>query len=92
MASAPTSGISLTIRLSASARAKLAERAAKSGQDISAIASELIEQAVTHPPLDEIMAPVRKQVADSGISDGDLDELLGNELKAVRAQRKAKPA
>jgi len=80
----------VTLRLSDRARAKLAEQAANSGQDISAVASDLIEHAVTRPSIDEIMAPVRKQVAESGMSDEELDAFFRSELEAHRREKRAK--
>jgi len=82
----------VTLRLSQEARAKLAEQAANSGQDISAIASDLIEHAVTRPSIDEILAPVRKQAAETGMSDDELDNFLRGELEAHRREQKAKSA
>jgi hypothetical protein len=79
MASIPTTEIPVTLPLTEQARAKLAEQAANSGQDISAVASDLIEHAVTRPSIDEITAPVRKQVAESGVSDDELDDFLRGE-------------
>jgi hypothetical protein len=80
----------VTPRLADRARAKLAEQAANSGQDISAVASDLIEHAVTRPSIDEIMAPVRKQVAESGMSDEELDAFFRSELEAHRREKRAK--
>ena len=80
----------VALRLSDRARAKLAEQAANSGQDISAVASDLIEHAVTRPSIDEIMAPVRKQVAESGMSDEELDAFFRSELEAHRREKRAK--
>ncbi len=82
----------VTLRLSERARAKLAEQAANSGQDISAVASDLIEHAVTRPSIAEIMAPVRQQVAESGMSVEELDDFLRGELEAHRRDKKAKSA
>jgi hypothetical protein len=87
-----TTDTPITLHLSERARAKLAEQAKSSGQDISAVASELIEHAVTRPSIDEIMAPVRKQFADSGMTDEQLDDLLHRELNAQRREKKAKSA
>jgi predicted transcriptional regulator len=93
MASAAhTTEMSVTLRLSENAKAKLTEQAVKSGQDISAVASDLIEHAVTQPSIDEIMAPVRKQVAQSGMSDQELDDLFRRELETHRREKKAKSA
>ena len=82
----------VTLRLSEHARAKLVERATKSGQDLSAAASDLIEKVVTRPSIDDIMAPVRKQVAESGMSDQELDAFLRSELEAHRREKRAKSA
>ena len=90
--SAKTTETPVTLRLSERARAKLAEQAAKNGQDLSAVASDLIEQAVTRPSIAEIMAPVWKQVAESGMSDEELDDFLRGELEAHRREKKAKSA
>ena len=89
---APNTETQVTLRLSDRARTKLAEQAAKSGQDISAVASDLIEHAVTRPSIEEIMAPVWKQVAESGMSDEELDDFLRGELEAHRREKKAKSA
>lgn len=84
--------IPVTLRLSEQARAKLAQQAASSGQDLSSIASELIEQAVTRPTVDELLAPYRKQVAESGMSDEELDNFHRGLLEKVRSEKKAKTA
>jgi hypothetical protein len=82
----------VTLRLSDTARAKLAEQAASSGQDISAVASDLIEHAIAQPSVDEVLAPFRKQVAQSGMSDEELDAFFRGELEAHRREKKAKSA
>jgi pyruvate carboxylase len=82
----------VTLRLSDRARARLTEQAANSGQDISSVASDLIEHAVSRPSIAEIMAPVRKQVAESGMSNEELDNFLRGELDAHRRAKKAKSA
>ncbi len=80
----------VTLRLSDKAQAKLAQQAANSGQDLSAVASDLIEQIVTRPSIAEIMAPVQKQVAESGMKEQELDEFLRDELESHRREKKAK--
>ncbi len=54
------------------------------------IASEHIEQATTRPSVDEVLAPFRKQVADSGMSDDELDTFFREEIEAHRREKKAK--
>jgi hypothetical protein len=88
----PTTEMPVTLRLSDRARARLAEQAANSGQDISAVASDLIEHAVSRPSVDEVLAPFRKQVAESGMTDEELDAFFRSELEAHRREKKAKSA
>ncbi|HEX4052802.1 MAG TPA: hypothetical protein VHX86_00920 [Tepidisphaeraceae bacterium] len=85
-----TTDISLTLRLSDQARAKLSEQAAQSGQDIAAVASDLIEQAIARPTVDELLAPYRKQVAESGMSNQELDDFFREQLEAHRREKRAK--
>lgn len=93
MATSPqTTDVPVTLRLSERARAKLAQQAVSSGQDLSALASDLIEQAVTRPTVDELLAPYRKQVAESGMSDDELDSFRRELLTKVRSEKKAKSA
>jgi hypothetical protein len=82
----------VTLRLSDQARAKLAERAAQSGQDVANYASELIEEAVTRPSVDELLAPFRKQVAESGMGDKELDAFYRGQLEEVRRENREKKA
>lgn len=66
----------LTVRISDAAREKLAQRAAATGKDVADCAAQIIEDAVTKPDLDEVLAPVRQQFARSGMSEDDLSDLL----------------
>ena len=75
--------MTLSLSLSPQAEAKLRERAAAAGLDPSTYAKGLLEDVVTKPTLDEILAPFRRQVDESGMSDEDLDlfyENLRNEV------------
>ncbi len=83
---------SITLRLSQQASDKLAERAAQSGQDVAHYASELIEQAVTRPTLNELLAAVRDDFAKSGMREEEIMDLGRRELEALRRERKAKSA
>ncbi|HZZ44311.1 MAG TPA: hypothetical protein VFE58_15360 [Tepidisphaeraceae bacterium] len=89
---AQTTETPVTLRLSRRARDRLAEQAANSGQDVSALTSDLIEQIITRPSIAEIMAPVRQQVAESGMSDAELNDFLRGEIEAHRREKKAKLA
>lgn len=47
----------------------LRERAKANGEDSSAYAARLLQEALATPSVDELLAPFRKQVEESGISD-----------------------
>jgi hypothetical protein len=68
-----------------SVEAKLTTEAQRHGVGAAQYAAELITQALVKPSVDEILAPFRKQVADSGLSDEQLDGLFeGLREKASR--------
>ncbi len=58
--------MSITIPLSADEEKRLAERAARSGRDLTGYVQLL----------DEALAPFRRQVEESGLSDDDLREFF----------------
>ena len=65
--------MSITIVLPPDTERKLVARAERSGQDVETLARQLIERGVTgEATLDEILAPFRRQIAESGTSDEDL--------------------
>jgi hypothetical protein len=70
----------LTINITPEARAVLERRAKARGQRIENVVEQLINQQVLHPSLDELLAPVRKGFAETGMSEDELDELL-NEVR-----------
>ena len=67
--------MTLIIPLSPDIEQKLKDRAAAEGKDAVTIAREALEEKLQGPrTLDEVLAPFRQQVAESGMSDGQLDE------------------
>lgn len=67
----------ITISIRPEIQEELQQRATDSGQDVEAYVERLIEKALSGPQrIDELLAPVRKQVAESGISDDELDALI----------------
>ncbi len=76
--------MTLTITLSSEVERKLAERAARTRRDVTAVAQELIERALEgRPSLDEILAPFRREVAESGTTDDELDALFQEQREEV---------
>ncbi len=90
--------MTLTITLPPETEEKLRERAAQSGQTVEGFVCLLIEREVlgangsqapeaTAPQaartFDEIFAPLRKEVEESGITDEELDSLLEQGRKSL---------
>ena len=80
----------MMISISEDVVARLKERAAESGETMPAYAAKVLSETVTRPTIDEILAPFRKQVAESGMSDEALDDFFRGELDALRREKKAK--
>lgn len=82
--------MTINISLTPEAETKLRQRAASLGQDPSIVASDLLEEAVRRPSVDELLAPARKQVAESGMSDQAVDSFFRDVLKEVRDEKRAR--
>lgn len=65
--------MSISIPLSPDAEAKLRERAQAAGEDITSYAARVLDDALTTPSVDELLASFRKQVDESGMTDEQLD-------------------
>ena len=85
----------LQIALPPDTEETLRERAKASGEDIASYAARLLQEALSTPSVDELLAPFRKQVEESGITDPQLDQLgeeLRREVRQDKQARKAKTA
>ena len=70
----------------------LRERAKASGEDVSSYAARLLQEALGAPSVDELLAPFRKRVEESGMTDEQLNQ-LGEELRReVRQEQQARKA
>ncbi len=70
----------LQIPLTPDAEQMLRDRARATGEDVSVYAARLLKDALCAPSVDELLAPFRRQVEESGITDVNLD-LLGESLR-----------
>lgn len=68
----------------------LAQKAAAEGQDIKEFIESLVERQAIKPSLDEILAPMRGDFAESGMTEDELDELIKTERRAMREENKLK--
>ena len=80
----------ITISIPAEMQEKLQRRAIESGQDVEAYVERLIEKALSGPPsIDELLAPVRKQFAESGMTEEELDALIEEAREEVWQEKQA---
>jgi hypothetical protein len=84
-----TTELPLNLHRSRQASGRLAARAAQTGRDVAEYASKLLERAVNGLAADEALAAFRRQVARSGLSDDQLDDLFRGGMAQVRADRQA---
>ncbi len=83
--------MSLTIELPAETERELSEFAKESGRTPEAVAADLIERHLALKTMDEILAPFRKQVAESGMTEAELDEFFQEVREEVAEERRGTP-
>lgn len=73
--SSTTSPVSfpLTIQLPQDLRQRLAERASAEGQDLAGYVQRVLENETRKPTVDEALAPFRKEVEESGMTEDELE-------------------
>lgn len=82
--------MTLTIHVPKNIGAVLEEKAKNQGKDVSSYVENLIEKDIDQrKTLDEILAPIRKNFADSGMSEEDLDALIESERQAMWEEKNA---
>jgi hypothetical protein len=91
--------MTITITLAPETEEKLRKRAAENGVAADALARDLLEEALngggkqTGRPgmtLDQVLAPFRKEVEESGMTDDELKEFFTEARDEVRSERRAK--
>lgn len=82
--------MTFTIEVSQSIGAILEEKAKNQGKDIAEYVENLIEKDIdSKKTLDEILAPIRRNFAESGMSEEDLDALIESERQAMWEEKNA---
>jgi hypothetical protein len=84
--------MTITLDLPPETEQKLRERAAAVGKDVGVVATELLQRAVAGPTLEEILAPFRRQFADSGMADDELAAVVEQAREEVWQEKRAKKA
>lgn len=70
----------------------LRERASRAGCEAEEIAGDLLVQSLRKPSLDELLAPFRRELEESGLSEEDFDALVEQAREeAWKTRRKVVP-
>ena len=80
----------ITITLEPEVQAKLQQKAAALGQEVKEYVEEIVKKQALRPTLDEILAPARKEFAESGMTEEELDDLIKQERRAIWEEKQGK--
>jgi hypothetical protein len=81
--------MSLTIEINPQTEARLRRQAEAAGRDLGTYVAALIEEAASRRSLEEVLAPLRQEFAASGMSDGELVDLITTAQDAYRRDNRA---
>jgi len=84
--------MSLMITLPSELEAKVQEAAAQQGLAAEEYVISAVERALKQPSLDEILAPVRKQFAESGMTEEELTALVKEERRVMWREKHSEEA
>jgi predicted DNA-binding protein len=85
--------MTITIRLSDDEQRRLAERAARNGRDVADYVHLLIERDIREPSeVDEALAPFRRQVEESGMTDDELGDFFEEVREEVWQEKHGRPS
>jgi hypothetical protein len=79
----------LTISISEQIGHILQQRAKADGRDINDLVRDIVEDQALTPTLDELLAPVRREVADKGITENEIDDFMYSLRKKVKDEKRA---
>lgn len=76
--------MTVTIELKPEIEKALQQKAKDNGYELNVYLEKLIEKDVEYKKtLDEILAPIRKNFEESGMTEADLDDLIESERQAL---------
>jgi hypothetical protein len=84
--------MTITISLSPEQEKRLAERAAQAGQEVTAYIHQLIDHDIQAESLDVILAPVRRNFEQSGMTDEDLAALVEEVREDIWQEKHGRPS
>jgi hypothetical protein len=84
--------MTITISLSPKQEKQLAERAAQAGQEVAAYVQDLIDRDLGAVDLHAILAPVRRNFEESGLTDEDLTALVEEVREDIWREQHGRPS
>jgi hypothetical protein len=84
--------MTITISLTPDQEKRLAERAARAGQEVAAYVHQLIDHDIQAENLDAILAPVRRNFEQSGMTDEDLAALVEEVREDIWREKHGRPS
>lgn len=82
--------MTLTIQVPQNIGAILKEKAENQGKEVAEYVENLIKKDIDkQQTLDEILAPIRKNFAESGMTEAELDALIESERQAMWEEKNA---
>lgn len=78
----------LSIEIDPETEARLRAQASAAGKDVDAYVAELVQRAAAQSSVDEMLAPLRRQFAESGTSEQELTAQIQAAVDAYRAEKK----
>jgi hypothetical protein len=84
--------MTITITLRPEQERRLAERAARAGQDVDAYVHQLIDRDLDAESLEVILAPVRRHFEESGMTDDDLAALVEEVREDIWQEEHGRPS
>jgi hypothetical protein len=78
----------VTITISPDLKPKIEAEAQRLGKEMKRVIEEILARAFSpHPTLDELLAPARKEFAESGLTEDEFDALIKQERIAMRLEK-----
>ena len=84
--------MTITIDLSAEQQRRLVAKAAQDGHELSAYVHQLIDRDLEAESLDAILAPVRRNFEQSGMTDEELSALVEEVREEIWQETHGKPS
>ncbi len=82
--------VEITISVTKEVEKALAQKAAAEGQDLKVFIENMVKTQALRPSLEELLAPVRQDFAESRISEDEIDALIESERLAGWKEKRGK--